>query len=244
MKTRLILTCEHGGNQIPEPYLPYFRGSQSVLKTHRGWDPGALDLAKKLAGALEAELHYCEVSRLVIELNRSLGHPRLFSEFMRQAPEPIRDRAFAEMYRPYRSFVTEALKKGTKRGVRVLHVSVHSFTPNLDGVSRNADIGLLYDPSREGEKSLCRLWRTELLREIRPHPSFPRLAVRMNYPYRGTSDGFTTSLRKQFSGDEYLGIELEVNQRFPLGAKAPWNSLKVAIAASLKSVLRSLNHST
>lgn len=34
----------------------------------------------------------------------------------------------------------------------------------------------------------------------------------MNYPYLGKSDGFTTSLRKQFPF-QYIGIELEINQK-------------------------------
>ncbi len=34
----------------------------------------------------------------------------------------------------------------------------------------------------------------------------------MNYPYRGASDGLTTHLRKRFHVNEYLGIELEINQ--------------------------------
>jgi hypothetical protein len=34
----------------------------------------------------------------------------------------------------------------------------------------------------------------------------------MNYPYRGTSDGFTAALRKRYAEDSYLGLEIEVNQ--------------------------------
>jgi len=45
------------------------------------------------------------------------------------------------------------------RGDRVIHVAVHSFTPTLRGVRRNADVGLLYDPARPGELALARRWR-------------------------------------------------------------------------------------
>jgi hypothetical protein len=37
--------------------------------------------------------------------------------------------------------------------------------------------------------------------------------VRYNYPYLGKMDGFTTYLRKQFISN-YIGIELEVNQKY------------------------------
>jgi hypothetical protein len=37
--------------------------------------------------------------------------------------------------------------------------------------------------------------------------------VRFNYPYLGKADGFTTFMRKQFPKN-YIGIEIEVNQKF------------------------------
>jgi hypothetical protein len=39
-----------------------------------------------------------------------------------------------------------------------------------------------------------------------------RYVCKKNYPYRGYTDGICSILRKQFSGDKYLGFELEVNQ--------------------------------
>ena len=46
--TRLLLTCEHGGNRIPPEYRALFRGATAALASHRGWDPGALALARRL----------------------------------------------------------------------------------------------------------------------------------------------------------------------------------------------------
>ena len=40
---RIVLTCEHGGNDIPETYKKLFP-NDDLLKTHRGYDIGALDL--------------------------------------------------------------------------------------------------------------------------------------------------------------------------------------------------------
>ena len=36
------------------------------------------------------------------------------------------------------------------RGRRVIHISSHSFTPELNGKVRRADVGLLYDPGSPG----------------------------------------------------------------------------------------------
>jgi hypothetical protein len=40
----------------------------------------------------------------------------------------------------------------------------------------------------------------------------PDQRIRMNYPYLGKADGFTTSLRQEFQ-EQYIGIELELNQK-------------------------------
>ena len=63
----------------------------------------------------------------------------------------------------------------------------------------------------------------------------PDLAIRKNYPYLGKSDGFTTSLRKKWDATVYLGIELEVNQRWPLGDRGAWRGLEREVAESLLS---------
>ena len=43
---------------------------------------------------------------------------------------------------------------------------------------------------------------------------------------RGTADGLTTTLRRRFGAEDYLGVELEVSQRFPRGAPAAWRRLR------------------
>ena len=59
-----------------------------MLKSHRGWDPGSLTLAARLAETLGAPFHAQTVTRLLIDANRSLHHRGLFSEFTRTLPEP------------------------------------------------------------------------------------------------------------------------------------------------------------
>ena len=51
--------------------------------------------------------------------------------------------------------------------------------------------------------------RCILKKNLHAHLSDQR--IRMNYPYLGKADGFTTSLRHQFQ-ERYIGIELELNQ--------------------------------
>jgi predicted N-formylglutamate amidohydrolase len=225
----LLLTCEHGGNHIPPPYRALFRGAGEVLKSHRGWDPGAVELADRCAKELTAPLFSATVSRLLIELNRSLHHRSLFSQYTRDLDQAAKAQLIGEYYQPYRTAVEEHVAQQVKQGERVLHVSVHSFTPELDGEVRNADVGLLYDPARPWERSFCDDWRKALL----AHDS--GLRVRKNYPYLGSGDGFTTYLRTRFSNSQYAGIEIEVNQRFPQRDKKAWQALQGAIVETLMS---------
>src|SRR5688572_10798383 len=174
MKT--LITCEHGGNRVPPRYRHLFRGHRALLESHRGYDPGALALARDFAAAFDAELVYSTTSRLLVELNRSPNHPQLFSAITQNLAREERQRLLERYYFPYREWVESAVRQSVERGQRMLHVSCHSFTPKLDGVERRADVGLLYDPRRPAEAAFCAAWQREL------GSADPRLAVRRNYP--------------------------------------------------------------
>ena len=230
----LIVTCEHGGNRIPAAYWPLFKPHQGVLRTHRAYDPGALALARDLAKGFDAELVYSTTSRLLVELNRSPHHRQLFSEVTRGLPAAEREAIVERYYRPYRAWLEAQLREAVGAGGRVLHVSSHSFTPRLHGVTRNADIGLLYDPRRETERALCAAWRRQLL------AIDPALTVRRNYPYRGSDDGLTTYLRTLFPDTAYAGIEIEVNQKHTRGDAGAWRRLRGVIISALRQTLAEL----
>ncbi|WP_242928156.1 N-formylglutamate amidohydrolase [Pontibacter vulgaris] len=228
---KLLLTCEHGGNRIPEKYTSLFLGKEDLLNSHQGWDPGALDLYFELEDLADESI-YAETSRLLVELNRSLHHPKLFS--VATKPLPIQEKAsiIQHYYQPYRQQVEEMVDRLLAAGNQVLHLSVHSFTPVLDGEERNADIGLLFDPVRKQEQLFCKQWKQQLKHLAN------ELRVRFNYPYQGKADGLTTYLRKKYSPVKYSGIELEVNQKFPLGHDQDWKQLKQTIKTSLAALLK------
>lgn len=227
----LLVTCEHGGNQIPSAYRTLFAHAQEVLQSHRGWDPGALELARKLARHFKAPLISSTTSRLVVELNRSPHHPRLFSEFMDSVSEEERQKILAKYYTPYRDQVRDTIRDLVSDGQEVLHLSIHSFTPVLNGKTRTAELGLLFDPSRTPEARFCQEWQRQL-RET--HPDW---RVRRNYPYRGTDDGLTTALRKLFRPESYRGIELEVTQAWPLAEDNIWKQHQQELEHSLAAML-------
>jgi predicted N-formylglutamate amidohydrolase len=225
---RIILSCEHGGHHIPAAYRPLFAGREELLATHRGYDIGILPFARHLARELDATLHAAEVSRLLVDLNRSRRSPTLFSEVTRQLPAGERKEILRRYYDPYREAVTQAVAEGLRNG-HVLHLSIHSFTPELHGVVRRADIGLLYAPTRPAEAEFCRRWQAAINRLD------PALRVRRNYPYRGVSDCLVTTLRRHFGDERYLGVEIEVNQQLPQGEAGHWHRVRQVLLESLRA---------
>jgi predicted N-formylglutamate amidohydrolase len=222
----LVLTCEHAGYRVPPAYRTLFRGQQRELASHRGWDPGAIELARAMSRETDAPLLANTVSRLVVETNRSVG-PKLFSEFTRTLSKDARKELVDRHYHPHRGAVEAVVKSALRTHARVVHVGVHTFTPVLNGKKRTADVGLLFDPKRKLEADFCEVWLHAL------HWEAPLLRVKKNYPYKGSSDGLTTALRGKFAPARYVGIELEVNQALMAGPARRWTDIPNRIARSL-----------
>ena len=226
-----VITCEHGGNRIPAAYRTLFAFHQALLRTHRGYDPGALLMARELAKAFDAPLVSSTVSRLLVDLNRSAGNPSLYFQATDDGPPALREQIFQKHYVPYRREAERQVREAVAQRGRVVHISSHSFTPELDGEVRNADIGLLYDPARPGEAALCTRWQAALKR------CAPHLSVRRNYPYQGKGDGLASWFRRQLPPDAYIGVELEINQKHVFTGGAAWLALRKLIVASLRDAL-------
>ena len=216
---KLMLTCEHASNKLPAAFKKAVPAE--VLKTHRAYDIGAVQVFRKLVKFAKPEF-YCEgkFSRLFVDLNRTITNKSAFSEYYdaleaRDKSAAKKAKAQATAYwQEYRAaiekFVDSALKPKTRAArsePEIVHLGIHSFTPELNGKVRNADIGILYDPTRPQERAYANVIKAEIKR------LYPAMKVRFNYPYKGTSDGLTTTLRKKF-GPQYVGIEIEINQKF------------------------------
>jgi predicted N-formylglutamate amidohydrolase len=205
--TALLVTSEHGGNEVPMEHRTLFRGRRSLLDSHRGWDPGTLDLAERMAATLAAPLVSSTVTRLLVDLNRSPHNPRLFSEVTRPLSRETRRGLIETWHRPHWQSVRAALARGLRARGRVLHLGIHSFTPVLYGVTRKPDIAVLYDPARKAERALAVAWSRALTGAL------PTRIVRRNDPYKGNSDGLATGMRRELPASQYIGIEIEINQR-------------------------------
>jgi len=228
--TLLFLSCEHAVNTVPPRHLSLFKDKPALLETHRAIDFGALDITLSLSQACQCDYVTASISRLLIDCNRSLTSADCFSEFTSHLPAPEKQHLIDNYYLPYRTRCESMIRNAIESGHQVFHLSVHSFTPIFNGVTRNACIGLLYDPKRHGEKEVARQWQKLLSEESRTH------RVRMNYPYRGASDGFTSALRKEYSEKDYIGMEVEVNQSL-VKDKTSLNTMITLLSKSLKELL-------
>jgi predicted N-formylglutamate amidohydrolase len=225
----LVLSCEHADNRVPRQYAELFARADQQLASHRGWDPGALQLARLLARRLQRPLLVTRWSRLLVESNRAPTNPRIWSRFTKGLPREERQSILARYWWPHRQALDAAIADAIARGARVVHVAVHTFTPVLGGEVRNADVGLLYDSKRVDEGKFARRWGTLL----RQHA--PGLRVRYNYPYLGNTDGLPTWLRRRHPRTRYIGFELEINQA--LAAAPAWRKVGEAVATSLAEAL-------
>ncbi|MBL8754625.1 MAG: N-formylglutamate amidohydrolase [Planctomycetes bacterium] len=231
-RLQVVVSCEHASAAIP-PELGDLGLPLAVRRSHRAFDRGALGVARRLARALRVPLHAGEWSRLVVDLNRSADARGVVPRSVDGCPIPGNDltdaqrkRRVLDYWRPFRAAVQRAIVRAARSGP-VLHLSVHSFTPELRGVVRANDLGLLCDPARPRE--------VELVEALRGGLAASGLSVRRNFPYFGDTDGFTSFVRQHLPAKRYCGLEIECNQRV-VGTPAGERRVASALLAALRIV--------
>jgi predicted N-formylglutamate amidohydrolase len=217
-RQHLVISCEHASNRLPKRFGALGL-SRAQLASHACWDPGAGPVARALVRRFDAPYFAGSYSRVLIDLNRPARHPNLVPRVsfgMRVPGNAAVGRADAaerlelvkrilQFHLPYHHALSHRLGTVLDGSGRCLHLSIHSFAPRLRGETRNADIGLLYDPGVRREAAIAAALGRFL--------NASGLRVRMNYPYRGTASGCVTECRRLFHGRDYAGLEIELNQR-------------------------------
>lgn len=234
----ILITCEHAENRVPDIARDCFQSpdAQSALRDARGFDLGAFDAAHLLAESLDCQLIGYPFSRLVVDVNRSVRSPRLFSPFTKSLSAKKRKQLLERYYHPYRQRLLTTIQRMLKQNPFVMHLAVHSFPSFVNGKPKRTDVGFLYDPSHEDERDFCLDWAEEVYFEI------PDLRVRRNYPRRGTADRLPRFLRQQLSSSNYLGIELQLNQAWCRRKLPIRDETLRRLAASLHDVLETSPH--
>jgi predicted N-formylglutamate amidohydrolase len=208
----LIVSCEHASNAIP-PELDGLGVPPEALLDHHAWDAGAGEVATHLAEQLNAPLFLGKWSRLVADLNRPEDLPAVVPEnsFGLRVPhneglsDAERQDRIAQYHRPYWNAVMEEVQRRVESDRTTLHVAVHSFTPEYQGVVRQVSLGVMYDPDYPLENELG-VVMVKRIREL-------GFSSEVNQPYDGRAAALTTSCRNKFPAHRYAGIEIEINHR-------------------------------
>ncbi len=142
-----VLVCDHAANRVPRR-LAQLGLEPAQLEAHIGWDPGAADVARRLAQSLNAPLVLSAYSRLVIDCNRPPASPQSIAEQSNGIVVPgncdlspaQRAARLRSVFQPYHDAVDHLLDQRAQRPTLLL--SIHSFTPVLDGQQRPWHVGV------------------------------------------------------------------------------------------------------
>jgi len=205
----LVLSCEHASWTLP-PGVELGVAAE-VLRSQAGWDHGAFEIASRLSEAVGLPVHAGLFTRMFVDLNRPADHADVVPMVSYGAPVPgnahlsAGDRAarIAMFHAPYWDEVRRDVNARLIDCGAVVHLSSHSFSPELDPQQRMFDVGVLYDPTHVFEAELSE----RLMFQLRS----AGLNVRANQPYSGTGPALCTSLREELANKRYAGIELETS---------------------------------
>lgn len=150
----VVLVCDHAVNRVPKR-LGSLGLEIAELADHIAWDPGAANVARRLSALLDAPLVLSGYSRLVIDCNRPLHSAESIPEQSAGVPIPgniglpiaEREHRINELFLPYHGSIEQLLDR--RIGRKNLFLSIHSFTPILDGQSRPWQIGVCYGHDKQ-----------------------------------------------------------------------------------------------
>ena len=202
-----LLLGDHAGREIPAS-LGDLGLPQAERARHIAWDIGVAGLGALLSRALDAPFLRQRFSRLVIDCNRDPARADAIPEVSDGAEIPgnraltpaARQARVAEVAEPYHAAIAAELDRRAARGLPTTLISLHSFTPRMDGSDRPWRFGVLHaGDSRYSRAVLARL-RAKLDAAL----------VGDNQPYRMDEVDFTVPRHAGPRGLDYL--ELEVRQ--------------------------------
>jgi len=226
-----VIVCDHASNRIPAA-LANLELPAEALEAHIAWDIGAGAVAAALAPALDLPLIRAGYSRLVSDCNRRPDSPACMPAISdgRLVPGNLgldaraRARRREVFYWPYHHAIAAELER-RGGGARVPAVlSVHSFSPRMNGVLRDWHVGILWD--RDPRIAL------PLLAALRREPG---LRVGDNQPYSGRHpDDFTVDHHGEHAGRPYVSIEIRQDLVADAAGQQAWAR---RLAAALTPVL-------
>ncbi len=202
--TPILLVCDHASCRFPET-LGDMGLDPFARRCHLAIDIGAGSLTESLAESLGVTAVLAQYSRLVVDCNRNLLDTSAFLEFgdgiivpgNHNLSKAHRELRANEIYYPYHEGVDAQVRRLTAQGPKPALISIHSFTPVLNGVFRPWEIGVLWDK----DESLKEIF----LEDFRA----AGFLVGDNEPYSGKAPAdYTVDNHGEANGLPCLGIEI------------------------------------
>jgi predicted N-formylglutamate amidohydrolase len=139
------------------------------LSQHIGWDIGAAAVTRRLATSLDAPALLTGFSRLVVDCNRnpadSSSVPPTSDGVLvpgnQNLPAAARATRLATCFAPYHDAIAARLDACLATGAVPALLSIHSFTPVMDGRERPWHVGILWDKDPRLAQPLLAALRTE-----------------------------------------------------------------------------------
>ena len=201
----LLLVCDHASRAFPAS-LRSLGLPEPATWQHIAWDVGAADVARALARRFDAPLVLAGYSRLIIDCNRALTDTTSIVASsdgvtipgnMGLTPEAAAQR-IRSFFEPYHAAVSAKLDEFRRRAIVPAFLSIHSFTPVMNGLQRPWHIGVLWD--RDARVAVPLLERLAARKD---------LVVGDNLPYSGRHPAdYTVARHAERAGLPHVCIEV------------------------------------
>jgi predicted N-formylglutamate amidohydrolase len=200
----ILLVCDHASCRFPKS-LGDLGLDPFARRCHLAFDIGAGMLTERLARNLGITAVLAQYSRLVVDCNRELMDPGAFLEYgdgimvpgNRHLSQAEKNRRADAIYWPYHRAIEQQLKRLRAAGPPPAFISMHSFTPVLDGIARDVQMGVLWD----SDQRLAEIFIEELRRA--------GFLVGDNEPYSGRApQDYTIDNHAEPAGIPHVGIEI------------------------------------
>jgi predicted N-formylglutamate amidohydrolase len=237
-RSSFLIAVDHASRRLPRR-LGDLGLPAAELERHIAWDIGALEVARRVAAALDAPLVASNYSRLVIDCNRD---PRVASSIPTVAEsvevpgnvalsdEEITARR-VEIFQPYHDRLRERLDERRRAGRPTILVAQHSMTDVFKGARRPMHAAVLYNRDRRFAGQVLEVLRRE-----------PGLTVAENEPYFMSDEtDYTIPQHGEARGLPHVEIEIRQDLIRDEAGQSAW-AARIARALQIaEQALRGVN---
>ena len=219
-----LFSCENATCAVPEAHRELFRGSEDVVTSTEGWEPGSLNLAQGFAMKFRTPLVHGDLTRLLIDLEKD-GDAR-WSRFSLKLPEATRGKLVDRHERTYRLLLHQRIAEDLRRHDALLHVMVHT-APAIDGI-----VFLETVAGASLAEELAAAWRSSLL----------GMDLDVRHAKGAAQTGLGAHLAAEYPVEKYAQVRLRVSQSFFLeGKPLRWETLKKGLLESLAAAVNKVS---